>query len=496
MRLHPLSIITGIFAMLRQFLGFIVVAVALALMGERERSSPIDLLFWFVFPVVLSIVASGISYLSTHFQLTPEAAILDTGIIWKRRRMVPRARVQEVHLTQNFIQRVLGIVEVKIEGTGSTGSEITLSGVGQEDAESIRAQLTGSHPAFVYQRPEPPEYSLSVGRIVWASLLENRALLVVVGLVGVMMPFLENDRARSRLVDLLFKASSQIDPRGWAVLLVSILVVGWIASVAMGLWQFYGFEIKKHPKGLQITHGLVNLVTRVISVRRVQQVIVAQGLLYRIFRLHSVRVKAAGVEVSEKVVSGQGFLSPAATDREVPDLVRLVFPEADEADVAEWRPLSRLAPWIGAVGTLLSVAFLPHVAWFLANHIDAAIEGTLRSRLPALFDERFWYVSGGLALLAALVSFGRTRTIRYRQAGGLLQWRRGQVSRLSLTSPVSRLQFVEVSQSPLDRWFRTASTTCAFPGTEISIEILPTEAATELRDRCLDVRSQHPGRGV
>jgi putative membrane protein len=496
MRLHPLSLVTGIFVTLRQFLGFILVAVGLSLLGERERATPFDLLLWLVVPVVVSVAVSGIGYLSTRFYLTPEAAILDTGIVWKRRRMVPRARVQEVHLTQNAVQRFLGIVEVKIEGAGGGGAEITLSGLGLEDAESLRAQLTGSHPSYVYQRPQEPEHALSVGRIVWASMLENRALLVVAGLFGVLSQFLESDTARSRIVGWVKAASTRTDLPGWVFLVLVLLAAGWLASVVLGLWQFYGFEVKSHPKGLQISHGLVNLVTRVVALKRVQQVAVAQGVLFRLAGLCAVRVKTAGGEATEKATPGVGFLSPAATTREVPGLVRLVFPDLPENGPDEWRRLAPAAAWIAAVETAVLTVLLVAVPLAAASWSAAGIRERLARAAPWAFDGRVWWVAGAVALLAGLASFGRVKTVRYRLAAGVLAWKRGRLARLTLLSPVARLQYVRVTQSPFERRAGAATVACAFPGAETEIGAVRLEEAAALRNECLELRARHPGRGV
>lgn len=498
MRLHPLSLLTGIVLALRQFATFIVILVVTTLIrgGGSDRGAGFDLVWLLVVPVALSLVGSVFRYISTTYDVTPTEAVFDTGLIWKRRRVIPRDRIQEVHLTQSLVHRALGIVQVKIESAAGGTTEIVLDALGEEEAQALRNTLTGAHGPSIYVRPTPPAYEVSTGRIVFASMLENRAVLLLAGLAGVIVPFLDDEVALGRALKLIFDDSKSVPMGTWIALGAGVYLAGWLFSGVLGLWTFAGFRIERNPKGILVSYGLGVRTQRVLRTARVQEATVAQGVMFRLFRLHQVRAKSAGVSSESDEAKGFGFLSPAATASEVPYLLELVFPGIPPLDQGGWNRLPgrsvalrvfRAAMGWAVIVALAQVAVLALRAAPAQSEIEPFLR-SVRAQWPA--------VAAGIAGLALLSTFLLARNERYRIVGSWLFHRVGGIRRRWQVVPANRMQAFSVSQSPLQRALGLCSVALRVADAACSLEDLPAEEAARVRSHASDARRADPRRGV
>jgi membrane protein YdbS with pleckstrin-like domain len=57
-------------------------------------------------------------YESYTFLLTDDMVIIEKGVIWKRKNAIPYSRVQNVNITHNPLERILGIATVHIHTAG------------------------------------------------------------------------------------------------------------------------------------------------------------------------------------------------------------------------------------------------------------------------------------------------------------------------------------------------------------------------------------------
>lgn len=497
MRLHPLSLLTGLFVALRQFASLIVFLIVAELVRSSTSQRFGFELLWFIFlPLVLSTASALARYVSTTYTVGPTEVVLDTGLVWKRRRVVPRDRIQEVHLTQSLLQRALGITQVKIESAAGGESEIVLDSLGEEEAETLRNTLTGAAGPSIYQRPERPAYEVSTGRIVFASMLENRALLLVAGLVGAAVPFLDDESVLRRAAQLLFDQGRSASPATWLLVGAAVYLAGWAFSGVLGVWTFAGFRIERHPKGFQVVYGLGKRTQRVMRADRVQEVTLKQGLMYRLAGLYEVKAKSAGVAVVRDEAQGFGYLSPAATADEVPHLCGLAMPGLDPLAPSAWRRLPGRALPARAIATLMAWPFplagLAALAWWLGRApVD---EDFVRALAPA--RQHGPAVLAFLVALSVVVTVLRARTERHRLLGTTATHRVGGLWRQWHAVPANRTQLVGVSQSPLQRLFRLCTVQVRVAASAVSFRDVDPAFAAEARDFAVSARLADPRRGV
>jgi putative membrane protein len=480
MKLHPLSILTGIVPMFRQFFVVVILVAINAESGNALASAAAGIGAGGVAAVIFSLLR----YLTTTYTVSPHEVILDTGWIWRRRRVIPRDRVQEVVITQNLSHRLFGVCEVRIETAGSRAeAEAKLDALGLAEAHALRNELvSGASTALDIRVEENVVYTLSLKRIVWSSMLENRALFFLAIIASFGQQFMDSDRFMRRVTESAVQASRSISIQAAVTGALVFLFAGWVMSVVLGIWQFYGFKIVQHERGLHIRHGLVNIVSRVVSPKRAQLLTVRQGLLFRYFELYALSVATAGVGKAEGMASGHGYLSPAATASEVDGLCDLIMPGVRWHSDQD-RGLNSRASWLSVI-SIVCFLWLPF----------SLIAGLAAYRMG-------WFVRVEAAvslvsLVVVVASLRAMRTLRFGLRDGYFRIAQGALFRRKTAAPASRLQGITVSDGPLERLFGLCSVTMHCPGSAMPVPHLEHGPAQTVREELLADRRRHRGRGV
>ena len=101
--------------------------------------------------VSAALVATAItlSYLRFRYRLTTDSLIIQHGVLFRQRRVVPRSRIQNVDLRAGLVPQILGVVTARVETAGGQGTEATLHVVSRGEGHRLREALV-ARPA---QRP-------------------------------------------------------------------------------------------------------------------------------------------------------------------------------------------------------------------------------------------------------------------------------------------------------------------------------------------------------
>lgn len=92
-----------------------------------------------VFPPALPflILPAYFRYHTMRYRFTDEGISMSWGILFRRETIVNYARIQDIHLRSNFVERWLGLARVIIQtASGNASAEMTLEGL--KEFEAIR----------------------------------------------------------------------------------------------------------------------------------------------------------------------------------------------------------------------------------------------------------------------------------------------------------------------------------------------------------------------
>lgn len=110
----------------------------------------------FMFPIVFLPLL--FRYETLRYRFDDEGVFMSFGVIFRREMQLTYARMQDIHLSQNILERWLGIGTVTIQTAGS-GSAANMGITGVRDSEAIRdylyARMRGVRE--VHDKPKPQD---------------------------------------------------------------------------------------------------------------------------------------------------------------------------------------------------------------------------------------------------------------------------------------------------------------------------------------------------
>ncbi len=95
-----------------------------------------------VFPPLLPILIIPVwfRYHTMRYRFTDEGISMSWGLLFRREIIVNYARIQDIHLKSNLVERWLGLARVLVQtASGNSGAELTLEGL--QEFEAVRDYL-------------------------------------------------------------------------------------------------------------------------------------------------------------------------------------------------------------------------------------------------------------------------------------------------------------------------------------------------------------------
>jgi putative membrane protein len=274
-RLHPLT------PLLRGGRFLLVVAAAVGQQGLRQGDElhPYALGLLVLAATALAVLVGYLVWRTTRYRLTGTELQIDSGLLTKRSRRVPLARLQSVDVVRPVIARVAGLAELRLEVVGGGSTEAPLAYLSDADAQRLR----GAMLAVAAGRPEVAAEADDVLVVVPTGVLVASALLGgPLYALAVLLPAL-----------VLVAA---IEPSAAAAATFALLpaYAGLLAVTARRVLTEYGFTVAEAGDGLRLRHGLLDTRAQTIPFGRVQAIRVLEPLLWRPWGWVRVEVDVAG----------------------------------------------------------------------------------------------------------------------------------------------------------------------------------------------------------
>lgn len=329
-RLHPLT------PLLRAAKVFGLAGVLLGPRYADDLGSTATLLVLFGL-LVAGAVYGVVSWRVTRYALTGGDLRLETGLLIRRSRRVPLARLQAVDVVRPIVARIFGLAELRLEVVGQGSTEAPLAYLSEDGAQSLRTQLLAlarAEPgsATDESEPAPEQQELVLVRVPTGVLVASLALgAPVVGLALLLLAAVVLVAIDPPLVALLAGATAPV-------------ALGLGAVTVRRLLGDYGFTVADAGDGLRLRHGLLETRAQTIPPGRVQGVRLVEPLLWR--RQNWVRVEVdvagyAGSGGSDDATRTSALLPVAPVPLARAVLARVL--DGVDLDGALWQPAPRRA---------------------------------------------------------------------------------------------------------------------------------------------------------
>lgn len=263
-------------------------------------------------PVTVAAVVVGIwGWLALRFWVAGDELVVETGLLRKRRRLIPLSRVQAIDVVRPLMTRLTGLAEVRVEAAGGDRAEICLRYLGRGAAQRLRAELLALAAGLPGHTPEAPEQPF--WRVPFGTLFLSLISRLPVAAAGVLF------------LTALVASLSLLEPGFFSVAVTTLL--GLIGSVIAPLVTYGGFTVAISPDGLRLRHGLLETRMQTVPPGRVQAVAIVEPVLWRQRGWARVEATVAGYAGERQALSS--VLLPVAPRQVAVALVAQVFPGAN-----------------------------------------------------------------------------------------------------------------------------------------------------------------------
>lgn len=428
-RLHPAAVILLAIRVARELAIPILIPIGLQIFRGGFSLSGVAL--WIVPGIVLFLFVSAIfgvvSWRRYTYRVEDDELRVEQGIINRSKRYIPVERIQAVDVVQGVLQRLFGVVSLRVETAGGGGGrpEVSLMAVSRSDALELQQALS-LRVGQALDAPEEAESqvlrSLSAGDLILAGSTAGR-LGIALPLVFSAMTFADDIIPYHRIFGTFDRLPgvSILVALGFALLLFA-----WVLGLAGTILAHAGFRLSRIGDNLLIERGLLERRRATIPVGRIQAVRIVEGPTRQLLGLVELRVESAahGRSAGESTV---------------------LFPLLRRGDV-----LLLLQDAVPELATEPSLARLPARA--RRRYVSRLLLPTLVVSVP------FAILLFPLGLLAlALVPFAILLGLRqYADAGWALDPTRlvvrGRVlDRTTAIVPRRRIQFMNLASNPFQR---------------------------------------------
>jgi putative membrane protein len=392
-RLHPVGMLLAALRTVRDLSGAAALPGVVALIdGEFGMRTLLLVLVGLALLGALSVVWGFLSWRATTYRVSGGAFHFKRGVLQKSERSLPLDHVQSVNTVQGIVQRLFGVLEVRIEAAGGGGEpEISLPALSRPEVEALREELTSARRTYERADETSVESSptvirrLSVGDLLLAGLTSGQIGVAAAVVFGAWQTL--NDLLRG---DLAERISEALLPRTFfAALLLAFAVAlfAWVLAILGTVLAHAGFTLSRSADGkyLYVKRGLLNRYETTIPVTRIQAIKVVEGALRQPLGYAALRVESAGF-ADERGVSTALF--PLLPRKEVEELLRGAAPRF-AAPLEHLKPLPvrarrrycvRAALSALPISVLLAVLLFPWGLFALLFTLPAALYGSLLYR--------------------------------------------------------------------------------------------------------------------
>ncbi len=317
-RLHPATIVLALGKIGPRALNVAPGLLALGVFSDWRIAIFAALAF-----VGIGLLFDIVGWMRFSYHMGDDDIRIDKGVFERSHSIIPFARIQDVSIEQGPVARILGLAKVKLE-TGAQGGGAQNDGILDVISLDQAAQLQDAvrsyrqdHAAIVANDHDTATragivadhnrdftiFAMDMRRLLIAGLFNFSLTLfaVLFALLNQLDDVLPFDVfAPDDWIDLLGRDNpvfSYVDAHRWLVAIVgvtSVAILGVVTGVIRTILRDYGFSLTRSPNGFRRRRGLITRTDVLISLRRIQAIVINSGPIRAAFGWRAVKVQSLG----------------------------------------------------------------------------------------------------------------------------------------------------------------------------------------------------------
>lgn len=335
-RLHPAWIVISGVRQLRAFIVPLIIAVFV-----QSGNGQIFFLAGGSVVAVIGLIGQTVAWSYFRYEVAGGELRVRSGLLSRRERSVPLERIQALDTSENLLQRLFRVQQLKVETAagGGAGSDVTLEALSRADAAALLDRLNAARPRRdVSPAPEvvpgagAPQEPAVAAPIAMAGgevlrRITTRDLVIAGATSGRIGPALAilaaawqfaDDILGDDIWERLALQAAHSTVQGVVVIVGAIALFSWLLAFASTVLTFGGFELRRQDDRLVVRHGLLDRRQATVPIARIQAITVSETLLRQPLRMASLRFESAGYG---KDTPESGVLFPIIPLAEVSDLI-------------------------------------------------------------------------------------------------------------------------------------------------------------------------------
>ena len=430
-----------------------------------------------LFGGLFSLGVSIVAYYRYFYHVEDEQLIIQQGVFNRSRTKLPFGRIQNLHIEQNVLHRLLNVVSLRIESAGSAGSEVTIDALKRPQAELLRDHIFEQKEEIVTEPggeavPAGPQASslvleLSLADLLRVGITQNHlatAGVIVGGVFGFV--FTVAGTLGKEAWDELYKLSPSLQPATfleYAYLAAALFVVAFVVTLLRTISRYYQLRFYEQRDAFSLHAGLLNRREARMQKRKIQLVRWADNPLRRLLGLYRLTIHQA---VSGQVGRRENISIPGCRQAQVDDVLHSSF-DGVKAAAFETHGISKhYYLWFWRFYGLLPGLIFGGLWWFL---------GEARFALPTF----------GFPVLALLYLRLYQQRFQFGLSLAYLRTVSGVLGRSFDVLPMYKVQSVSIRQTFYQRRRELATVQLFTAGGDLTIPFVPLELAQALQDYVL-----------
>jgi len=379
-RQHPAAIFISFLSNLKQM---IVTLIAVFIFGQSAQGiSGIFYLLFFSAILLFSVWSGFISWWKFFYYLKEDELQIKQGLIFRKKRFIRKDRIQSIDINAKLVQRLFGLVEVRIETAGGGSEpEFRIIALKKEEAIAIKKHLLTKYqynetifdialeqedgvpkenaekdvntdqehrgsqlgedkieideplrddPQIESKKEieledTPPDFKWVLGskRLLIAALTSSGvgiAATFIAAIVSQAPQFLP-EWLFDQLIGWFIQSSILLI----AGVFVSILFLAWLFTLTGTLLKYGLFTLTKRENDIHISRGVLEQRQLTLNAKRITAIRIVQSPLRQMFNFVSIYVESAGGGTKEEDLST--ILTPLCKRSEVEGILDEIVPE-------------------------------------------------------------------------------------------------------------------------------------------------------------------------
>ncbi|WP_040279114.1 PH domain-containing protein [Psychroserpens damuponensis] len=433
------------FQFFRKF-GVFFLAFGFSIMKKKYLGflTPTNLILILLFVLFVILIIAILNYQNFKFHVSLDDFHLTRGIINKDNTIIPKSKIQNVYLKQNWLQQLINVVSVNIETAGDQKSEIEISALDRSTALQLKSELYSVSSQLHDENHEVIEnnvfFKASPKRLLLEGISKNhlRSFAIIAsfvfGLYYEFKDYINNLSFIDRLED-----SIQINEGSIvnvlianAILVFIIVLISMLFSIVKTFIVNFNLQVIENKKTIEINKGLFNKVSLSLTPSRIQNIVVTTNRIKHYFGLHTLSVKQAMVNAKQR----KNFEIIALEKHQLDHLLgKLLVNYDSEIEASKPKPYYK--------------RILAYKMIFLISIIN--IPGFL------IFGNRMWYINIALIVLAVLYIIKTYSKSYYKIDDEFITIGSGFIDTTTNILEIHKIQAVKLKQSMFQKRIEISS---------------------------------------